>query len=162
MSIRIILASSFLLLCALPARVQQPSYRFPKLEAVAETRLVMDGIAHANFQGLEKHLRQQPADVETWTFVRGPALIVAETSNLLMLRPPKNPSERAWMERAMELRDAATLLARAAADRDLERSRTGLQAVANTCNRCHQTFGVPTRLTPFADPGERRVQLRVP
>jgi hypothetical protein len=147
------------LLCGGAGWVQQPvSYRPPKLEPLAETRLVMEGIAQANFRGLEKHLREQPADVETWTYVRGQALLVAETGNLLMIRPPRNPSERVWMERAMEMREAATLLARAAADRSLERSRAGLLAVAQTCNRCHQSFQVPLRLTPFAEPGERRAE----
>jgi cytochrome c556 len=160
MTRRLLLVPAFALLCTTPAQVQQTNgYRAPKLEAVAETRLVMEGIARSNFNGLDKHLRQQPADVETWTFVRGQALLVAETANLLMIRPPRNPSETIWMSRAMEMRDAATLLARAAADQDLTRSRAGLQAVAQTCNRCHQTFQVPTRITPFAEPGERRASL---
>lgn len=159
MLLRTSLIVGALLISAGLARVQQPTYRPVRLEAVAETKLVMEGVAQSNFRGLEKNLRQKPEDTETWTFVRGQALLLAETSNLLMIRPPRNPSEREWMERAMDLRDAATLLARAAADRDLERSRTGLQAVAQTCNRCHQTFRVPMRLTPFAEPGERRASL---
>jgi hypothetical protein len=60
------------------------------------------------------------------------------------------------MERAMELRHAAAQLARATADRDLERSRSGLTEVANACNRCHTAFKVPVKITPFAEPGERR------
>src|SRR5262245_60590679 len=60
----------------------------PKLEPIAETKLIMDGIAHANYRGLEKLLAQQPADAQAWTFARGQALLLAETGNLLMLRPP--------------------------------------------------------------------------
>ena len=61
----------------------------PKLEAVAETRLLMEGLAQANFRGLERLLAEKPGEVKTWTFARGQALLIAETGNLLMLRPPK-------------------------------------------------------------------------
>ena len=130
----------------------------PRLEPIAETKLLMEGLNQSNFKGLEKILRQKPADTETWAFARGQALLIAETGNLLMLRPPKNPSEQAWMERAMDLRSSAAQLARAAADRDLERSRSGLIEVGNACNRCHQAFRVPVKITPFADPTERRAE----
>src|SRR5262249_30094245 len=86
----------------------------PRLEAVAETRLLMDGINQANFSGLERLLKEKPADGEAWSFARGQALLIAETGNLLMLRPPKNQGQDAWMDRARELRESATGLARAA------------------------------------------------
>jgi hypothetical protein len=123
----------------------------PKLEAVAETRLLMDGLAQANFRGLDRLLRQQPADAEAWAFARGQALLIAETGNLLMLRPPRNPGESTWMEHAGAMREAATRLARSAGDSDYARSRVALAALADTCNRCHQRFRVPVRITAFAD-----------
>src|SRR5438094_8585392 len=83
----------------------------PKLEPVAETRLLMEGLAHANFRGLERNLLKKPIDDQSWTFARGQALLIAETANLLMLRPPKNPGENAWMERSMELRTRAIQVA---------------------------------------------------
>src|SRR5690348_10877624 len=122
----------------------------PKLEAVAETRLLMQGVNQPNFQGLERLLRQKPADPEAWTFARGQALLIAENGNLLMLRPPRNQGEEAWMERATDLRQAAKALARALAERDYERSRAGLTDLSHSCNRCHQSFRVDVRLNPFA------------
>ena len=68
----------------------------PKLVPVAETRLLMEGLAHSNFRGLERILKQKPADDKAWTFARGQALLIAETGNLLMLRPPKNAGEAIW------------------------------------------------------------------
>ena len=59
----------------------------------------MEGLAHANFRGLEKHLTPKPADAQAWIFARGQALLLAETANLLMLRPPKNKGETLWFER---------------------------------------------------------------
>src|SRR5438876_3126587 len=123
----------------------------PQPEPVAETRLLMDGLAQANFRGLERMLKQLPKDGEAWVFGRGQALLLAETGNLLLLRPPHNRGQAAWLERAADLRSAATRLALAAAGRDYAQCRAGLAAVANTCNQCHQTFRVNVKVRPFAD-----------
>jgi hypothetical protein len=120
----------------------------PKLEPIAETRLLMEGLAQPNLRGLEKLLKDRPAEVEAWTFARGQALLLAETSNLLLLRPPHNTGETAWMQHAVELRDNATALARQLGQRDYNRSLTALAATTSTCNRCHKTFRVPTRIGP--------------
>jgi hypothetical protein len=111
----------------------------------------MEGLAQSNFQGLERLLREKPADLETWTFARGQALLIAETGNLLMIRPPRNPGQTAWLERATDLRSAAARLARSISRRDYEQSRAGLGEVANACNRCHQAFRVQVRIAPFAE-----------
>jgi hypothetical protein len=111
----------------------------------------MEGLLQANVRGLERNLRQRPADLETWTFVRGQALLLAETGNLLMLRPPKSAGQDLWMAYATELRERATRLARLAADRDHDRCRQSLTDLADTCNRCHTTFRVAVRVTPFAE-----------
>jgi cytochrome c553 len=160
----LLLTVPFTLLSVAPAVPQttppRPAPRStpPRLEAVAETRLLMEGLAQSNFRGVEKLLRQRGQDADDWTFIRGQALLLAETGNLLMLRPPKNPSQDAWMERATELRTAATRLARAAAAADYEQSRAGVNEVATSCNRCHQAFRVAVKVTPFVEPPERKVK----
>jgi len=134
----------------------------PKLEAVAETRLLMEGLALSNYRGLERLLKEPPTDVETWTFARGQALLIAETGNLLLLRPPKNPQgEKAWMQHATDLREQAATLARRLGSQDYPRSVTGLKSLTNTCNRCHQSFRVPTRVGPAAGGTERGVKREV-
>jgi cytochrome c556 len=137
------------------ALAQAPASRpLPKPEAVAETRLLMEGLAQANFQGLERLLRQKPANTEAWTFARGQALLIAESANLLMLRPPRSEGRAVWLERAADLRASAARLARAAAARDFDQARALLGTVATMCNRCHQTFRIPTRIEPFAVEGQ--------
>lgn len=121
----------------------------PKPEPVAETKLLMEGLLQANVRGLEKNLRQPPTDQETWTFARGQALLIAETGNLLMLRPPRSEGQDAWLASAAELREKATVLAKSAGTRDAERAKRGLIDLAGTCNRCHQTFRVNVQVTPF-------------
>src|SRR5262245_51104527 len=84
----------------------------PKPEAVAETRLLMQALNESNFRALEKFLRgQPPADNQAWMFARGQALLIAETGNLLLLRPPQKGGQDAWKEASVELRERATLLA---------------------------------------------------
>jgi hypothetical protein len=141
-------------------QAQNPQRVMPKLEPVAETRLLMEGIAHPNYRGVERLLKQKPADVQSWTFARGQALLIAEAANLLMLRPPRNQGQPVWFERAMELRKSASDLGRAVAERDFQRSKAGVVSVANSCNRCHQSFRVPVEIAPFADPpGVQKVRL---
>lgn len=151
---RIVAALGVVLLIVGPAtsqlRRKEAARTLPKPEPVAETRLLMEGLNQPNFRGLERLLKDKPGDVEAWTFARGQALLIAETGNLLMLRPPRAKAQDVWMERAAELRDAATTLARAAGKRDWERSQNALRDLAGSCNRCHQTFRVAVRLTPFA------------
>jgi hypothetical protein len=146
-------ASIALLLLAIPGLGQNPGAGkvtvTPRLEPIAETRLLMEGLAHANFRGLERKLAAKPADDQAWTFARGQALLIAETANLLMLRPPKNQGQMAWFERSMELRTQASALAQDLGKKDYERGRAGLQQLANSCNRCHQTFRVPIDIAPF-------------
>ncbi len=130
-----------------------PAKIVPKLEPVAETRLLMEGLAHANFRGLERNLAKNPIDGQSWVFARGQALLIAETANLLMLRPPKSPSSQPfWFGHSMDMRNQSMSLAQDLAKKDLERAKAGMQQVANSCNRCHQTFRVNADITPFAQP----------
>src|SRR5438309_10878989 len=127
----------------------------PKLEPIAETKLLMEGLAHANFRGLDRLLAKKPAEAQVWTFARGQALLLAETANLLMLRPPRTKDgQPAWFERAMELRNVSTQLAQTISKQDYNASRSGLVTLANTCNRCHQTFRVSVEIAPFKEPAE--------
>ena len=122
----------------------------PKLEPVAEAKLLMEGLAKPNFDALGKLLKDKPADADGWTFTRGQALLLAESGNLLMMRPPKTrAAQDAWLLKAADLRTAATKLATAAGRKEYPTARAALASVANACNRCHETFRVPTRVTPF-------------
>lgn len=124
----------------------------PRLEPVAETKLLMEGLAGPNSRALGKLLATKPKEAEAWTFARGQALLLAETGNLLLLRPPKVAgTDDAWAANAMELRERAAALSRAAAAKDYLQARAALAAVANACNRCHQSSQVKLRVDPFAD-----------
>ncbi len=124
----------------------------PKLEPVAETKLLMEGMADPNTKALGKLLAAKPKDAEAWSFARGQALLLAETGNLLLMRPPKTKDgQDSWLVHAADLRESAAGLARAAAAKDYVQARTALAGVANACNRCHQAFRVGVRVDPFPD-----------
>lgn len=130
-----------------PQPVRKP---LPKLEPVAETKLLMEGLADPNTRALGKLFAAKPKDAEGWAFARGQALLLAEVGNLLMMRPPKTKAgEESWMTHAGELRESAAALARAAAAKEYLQARTALAGVANACNRCHQSFRVGVRVDPF-------------
>jgi hypothetical protein len=133
----------------------RPAAVTPRFEAVAETRLLMEGLALPNYRSLEKMLKQKPADDDAWAFARGQAILIAETGNLLMLRPPRNQGRDAWMQRAMDLRQAAATVARAAGSRDLDASRKAFITMTGMCNRCHETFRVRARIGPAGKEVER-------
>jgi hypothetical protein len=143
-----------------PTRPSTAAPKFiPKFEVWAETRLLMEGMANANFRSIARQLNKKPADAETWLFLRGQALLVAESGNLLLLRPPRNTGRDTWMKLAMDMRTQAGALAREASSRDWARSKKALGEVANACNRCHQTFRVPVRISPKHEEPERETAV---
>ncbi|OWK41674.1 hypothetical protein [Fimbriiglobus ruber] len=138
-----------------PSQTQTRVAATYKMEPVAETRLIMEGITKPNFDGLTKLLKQQPTEADSWTFARGQALVVAETGNLLMLRPPKTKAAQdVWLARAAEVREAGVKVARAAGTKNYAEARVALTEMVNACNRCHSGFAVKTRLT-VADEGDK-------
>lgn len=129
----------------------QPAKKPVRLEPVAETKLLMEGLADPNARALGKLLANRPKDADAWAFARGQSLLLAEAGNLLLMRPPRaKGGEDAWQTHAADLRDQATGLARAAAAKDYLQARAALAGVGNACNRCHQTFRIPVRVDPFA------------
>lgn len=149
---RSVLAGLFILSSAVVPGLGQnigPAKITPRLEPVAETKLIMEGLTHANFRGLERTLAKIPLEDQSWQFARGQALLIAESANLLMLRPPRNNGEAIWMERSMDLRTQSQQLAQLIGKKDLERAKTGMSQVANSCNQCHKTFRIPVEIVPF-------------
>lgn len=141
-------------LFAPPAHPQPMIKAPPMLVPIAETKLLMAGIADPNLKGLGKILKDKPTDPQAWAFARGQALLIAETGNLLLLRPPKmKVAQDKWTTLATELREAGAALGKTAAAKDYLGSRSGLARLANACNRCHTACGVPTRVNPFTGDG---------
>jgi cytochrome c553 len=141
---------------AQPPTTKTPAPDFvPKFEAIADTKLLMEGLTNTNYRSLNKLLKTRPTDAETWSFVRGQSMLIAETGNLLLLRPPRNAGRDTWMKLAMEMRSQAAELSKQATAKDYLKSRTAFNNMTTSCNRCHQTFRVPVKIAPAPEPGER-------
>src|SRR5579875_2497586 len=55
----------------LPAPAPEAKFT-PRFEALAETKLLMEGLAQPNYRAVEKHLQGKgPPDVDTWMFAIG-------------------------------------------------------------------------------------------
>jgi hypothetical protein len=138
---------AFMILRSLTSAAEPPPNPrvLPRPQPVAETRLLMDALNQANFQGLERLLHEKPATIDAWIFARGQALLIAECGNLLMIRPP-TVGRALWLDRCADLRAAATRLARAAADRDYARAKNLTGELATSCNRCHDSFRIKVHI----------------
>lgn len=146
------LVSCFFLIDKASSQIAAPVQTKPTLLPVAETKLIMQGITHANFLALGSILNKTPKDVQTWTFARGQALLIAESGNLLLLRPPQAvKAKNEWFQKAMELRDSSTRLARNLGTQNYQQSRQDYVRLANVCNRCHEQFQVRFTVEPFAN-----------
>ena len=146
-----------LALVALPtpgSAQRAPAPFTPRFEAVAETRLLMEGMVNANYRSVGKLLKNKPADRETWVFVRGQAILIAESGNLLLLRPPRGAGRDPWMKAAMDMRSRAVVLATAAAAKDHAKRLQALADLKASCVHCHTTFRVGIKLDPEKVPGE--------
>ena len=139
----------------LPLAAYEQLRRLAFEERVKMHQLLMEGLAHSNYRSVSRLLKAKPTDVDTWVFARGQAILIAETGNLLLLRPPKNTGRDTWMRLASEMRTQATALARSTGGRDYARSKAALTNLTTSCNRCHQTFRVAAKVAPDPAPGER-------
>jgi hypothetical protein len=159
MNVRILLTGLLGILCLTVSSAQLPSPKAaenrgagPKLEAVAETKLLMNGLIEPNFRGFNRTLKDKPAEAEAWQFARGQALLVAEAGNLLMMRGPRlGPKIDTWMAKATDLRTAAAKLGEQSGKQDYIAARAALVDVVNACNRCHEAFHVKKTLEPFGE-----------
>ena len=112
----------------------------------------MEGLTKPNFDGLARTFKQKPADAEAWAFARGQALLVAESANLLLIRPPR--TRQAQDDLGAPGRRAAGGGGRSwpgrPGPRTTWRRGPGWPNLANACNRCHESFRVPVRISPDA------------
>jgi len=143
-------------LCVLAGTVASQQARktdsSPRLEAIADTKLLMVGLAKSNMDGLGKTLKDRPADVEAWGYVRGQGLLIAETGNLLLMRPPKSrQAQDSWMIFSVAVRSLKKKIAKAAAAKDYPAARSAVASMSNVCNHCHEAFRVAERVIPLAD-----------
>jgi len=80
-----------------------------------------------------------PKDDKSWETVRGQAIALAETGNLLMLGA-RAKDHAAWMKFSRALVDAAEAAAKAAMAKNADQLSAASDALYETCSGCHKVY----------------------
>jgi hypothetical protein len=90
------------------------------------------------FHRLKEALAAEPQHKAAWKAIKSDSLILAECSNLLLLR--NRYDEELWDETSVACRqDGANIYA--AAKQDLTSATAAFRTMVINCNRCHDEYG---------------------
>ena len=108
----------------------------------------MEYVFQPTFQRLKPAMDPSHAAEPAWRTIKSDSLILAESSNLLLLhKTAKEPAK--WSETSVAVRDAAAQLYKSARQRDFAASRKAYEQMLTNCNACHKQFaGGRHMLTP--------------
>jgi hypothetical protein len=103
----------------------------------------MESINKPAYQRLVACLSQDILDEDAWKAVLADSLLLAESGNLLLLRPIKDP--QAWAVNATNVRESGTKLYESAMLKEITPVRLNFDAMLHDCDACHQQFsnGMP-------------------
>lgn len=106
---------------------------------VANVRQVMLGITVPASNIVFAVAGEAPKDDAAWENVEASALAVAESGNLLLMKP-RAKDEPEWKQYALALIDAGTKAAAAARTKNAENTGTAGDDLYNTCEQCHAKY----------------------
>ena len=113
---------------------------------VAEPQPVDDSMHHfmeyvmePNYLRLKASMATSPADKKAWKAVKGDALTLAESANLLLLRAPKEDADN-WRKQSVAVRKHGGDLYRAARKSDYAAAHKAYMLMLKNCNSCHTQF----------------------
>jgi hypothetical protein len=99
----------------------------------------MEYVFEEPFKRLKKGLAAKPQEKAAWKAIKSESLILAECSNLLLLRNPGG--EELWDETSVAVRQDGGKLYDAAKKQDLAAATAAYKSLVANCNRCHDEFG---------------------
>ena len=113
---------------------------------VATVKQVMLGITIPASNAVFAVAGEAPADDAGWQAVEASALAVAESGNLLLMKP-RAVDDREWKQYALALVDAGARAAEAARAKDAEKTSVAGDDMYNACEGCHAKY-MPQTTTP--------------
>ena len=125
----------------LTVAAQQP------ITSVASVRQLHDAMIKPSSDALFNVAIEAPGGDEAWIVVRSAAVILTESGNLLMLRPPAK-DRGLWMKRSRSLVDAGAMALKAADARDAEALNKASDRTVIVCESCHVIFRNQVRKVP--------------
>lgn len=106
---------------------------------VATVKQIMQGITIPASNTVFAVAGETPADDAAWHAVEVSALAVAESGNLLLMKP-RAVDEGDWRQFTTALIDAAARAAEAARSKDAEKASLAGDDLYNTCEQCHAKY----------------------
>lgn len=99
----------------------------------------MEGVFQSPYRRLKVAMEKEPADAQGWKALRSDALILAEGSNLLLVRKPEKDVAD-WLKYSNASRDAGAEIIKAAKQKDFAVSKEAYAQMLEHCNACHKQF----------------------
>ena len=99
----------------------------------------MEGMFQAPYRRLKEAVANEPKDNTGWKAIRSDLLIMAEGSNLLVLRKPEKDHAK-WDELSLASKQAGELAFKAAKLKNFAETRKSYEAMLVHCNECHKVF----------------------
>jgi len=106
---------------------------------VATVKQVMLGITIPASNAVFAVAGEAPKDDAGWQAVEASALAVAESGNLLLMKP-RAVDDQEWKQYALALVDAGAKAAEAARAKDADRTSIAGDDLYNTCEQCHAKY----------------------
>jgi len=129
------------------------SGRTPTPSSLVESKAVessihefMEGVNKPAYQRLVACLSQNILDENAWKAVLADSLLLAESGNLLLMRPVQDP--QAWSVNATNIRESGTVLYESAKLKEITPVRLKFDVMLNDCDACHQQFGTGMSALP--------------
>lgn len=105
----------------------------------ADMHEFMEYVCEPPYKRLKAALATAPTENATWKAIKSDSLILAESGNLLIGRPPEKDAAD-WLKHASGVRDVGGSLYKAAKKKDAAESRKQWELLLIQCNACHTQF----------------------
>lgn len=100
---------------------------------------LMEGMFQAPYRRLKESIAMEPKDNNGWRAVRSDVLILAEGSNLLVLRKQEKDQAK-WDEYSLASKQAGEMAFKSAKKKNYADTRKAYESMLVHCNDCHKTF----------------------
>lgn len=120
-----------------PAAPEAPAS--PAFKPVATVKQVMQGITIPASNVVFAVAGTAPTDDAGWQAVEASALAVAESGNLLLMRP-RAVDANEWQQFALQLIDMGQRAAEAARAKDADKTSMAGDDMYNVCDQCHAKY----------------------
>jgi len=114
----------------------------PEVVIEEDMHEIMESLFELPFDRLKAALKteEEPTLKSDWVAIRSDALIMAQSSNLLLARSPHPDDTAIWSEYSVGTRDAAKTLYEAAGDTNWVEVKAAFPVMIKQCNLCHERF----------------------